>query len=597
MTIIGLLARVASVAILVAGVAACGGGGHTVPSTGTVSPAGSARGSASFTITVPAAASASSVRRKQYISSATASVRIDVKASGSEVAGFPVTVAVTPGSPNCTAGSGGTTCTLSVNVLAGSYTASVTALDANGNAISTAVAVPFTIAPGTVTTVPLVLDGIIATIGITPTASSAPTFVSGSATAGFGLIGQGSRSFTISAVDTNGNTIVGAGAPTFTIVQSGPITLTLGQPTTNAPNTFTLTPPAAWFAGSDTVTVNASYADGTSCASTGGACSASVHVAMRELLLINNHVSGTSLTLIPDGDAAPIAQITTGVVSPSPVWGSPTGDIVSGNSPGYLGNLLSTLTLFAFPYQSGPYAVLTTSAVVGNSIPWTAQFDPFGNLLVTDYFGNTIRAFAPPFSTPPSAPSTPFATITGLHSPGSFEIDRTGTLFVGNSATQTVTEYAPKTFAGPVVAPIAPPFVTGPNFCCMNLASSPAGELAITSTSEPTVWIYSPPYTGAPVATIAVGATNSGVHFTADDTLFISTPTGGLVVAPPYNGTPVVFTPATPTNACTIDDADAIICIETNNTVLDVFPPPYATTPAVRVTSGINGSGPAVVIP
>jgi hypothetical protein len=598
MTIAGRFLIGATGLLLAAALAGCGGGGHAVPAAGSaVVPAANGRGSASFTITVPSATSTATLRRAAYISSSTTAVRIDVESGGSEVAGFPVTVPVTPGSPNCTTTVNGTTCAITVSVLPGTYTATVTALDVHGNPISTAVAVPVDVAPGTVTNVPLTLNGVVATLNVTPTVSGgAPTYVSGSAAAGFGLIGQGPRSFTIAAADANGNTIVGAGAPTFSVTQSGPIALQIVQPTTNAPNTFTLAAPYAWVAGNDQVTVNVAYPDGASCASSGGICSVPLNVSMRELLLFVNNVTGTSLTLIPDGDTTPIGTITTGIVSSSPAWGSPTGDIVAGNAPGYLGTTLGNSTIYAFPYQSAPYAIVTTSTNSTNAIVWTAQFDPSGNLVVTDYFGNTIRAFAPPFSTPASLPSTPFATITGLSEPGAFSIGPQGNLFVGNSGTQTVTEYAAKTFAGPIVPPIAPPFTTGPYFCCITTAESPAGKLAVTSGLEPTVWLYDPPYTGAPSATLAIGTTNNGVFFAADGTLFVATATGGLIYAPPYTGAPQIFTPSSPPQQCTLDAAATILC-SISNTVMGYYPRPYGAAPTQTITTGINRTSTPVVVP
>jgi hypothetical protein len=577
--------------------AACGGGGsHSLPAlpSTSVAPASTAQGSASFSITIPAATTAASVRRAQYISSSTTSVRIDVRQAGAEVSGFPVTLGVTAGSPNCTTLSGSTTCTLSINVLPGSYTASVTSLDVNGNAISTAVAVPLTIATGTVTNVPLTLNGVLAALAVIPTASSAPTFVSGSASAGYALIGQGPRSFTITAADANGHTIIGPGTPSFSVTASGPVALTVVQPTTSAPNAFTLTPPSVWTSGSDQLTVNVTYADRTSCSATGGTCSATTSVAMRELLLVNQNTLGNAIGLYPEGDTAPMATITQGVSGPSPVWWSPNGDIVSGNDAGTY-----NVTAYAFPYQSAPYATITTSTNPTNGIIWTAEVDPSGNLLVTDFFGSAIRVYSPPFTTPASLPSTPTTTITnGLGSPGSFVIDRQGNVFAGNGnggAGNTVTEYAAKSFAK--IATITPPFTMPTGFCCVSEAVAPnTNVLAVSSGQEPTLWLYAPPYTGAPIATIATGSGSSS-SFDASGNLFVQSGTGDFIYAPPYTGTPVTFAPSTPVSGCNIDDSGTIFCMQPSGGEMDIFPKPYSSTPSVRVTTGMHSTGAPQIIP
>ena len=441
------------------------------------------------------------------------------------------------------------------------------------------------------TNIPLTLNGVVAALAVTPTSTGAPAFVSGSATTGYALIGQGPRSFTISATDTNGNTIVGAGAPTFTITSSGPVPMTLVQPVSSSPNTFTLAAPQAWAAGSDQVTVTASYADGTPCSSVGGTCSTTVSVAMRELLLFND---SSSLALVAAGDSAPLTTISQGVNSPSPVWWSPNGDIISGNDGAAI-----NVTAYAYPYQSAPYATITTSTTYLNSIVWTAEVDPSGNLLVTDFFGSTIRVYAPPFVTPASLPSTPTTTITdGLGSPGGFVIDRQGNVFVGNGnggAGNTVTEYAAKTFAK--IATITPPFTQPTGFCCVTEAVAPGSNiLAITSTQEPTVWLYAPPYSGAPIATIATGS-GSSITFDASGDLFAQTGTGLKIYAPPYTGAPTVFAPSTPFSSCSVDDAGTLFCIQPSGTEMDIYPKPYGSSPSARVTSGIHSGGAPLIIP
>lgn len=178
----------------------CGGGGSSALPASPNAPTQTApkRGAAAFTITVPNATAAAGIKRPAYISSNTMSVSI-VETDGTS-APLPAVVAnLTPGSPNCTASTGGTSCSIVVPANAGSDTFVVSAFDAlnaGGNKLSTGTLVA-TINAGTAnTTVPLTLGGIVASLTVTLADPFAP-------------VGGTGTTLSLQAKDASGATIVG----------------------------------------------------------------------------------------------------------------------------------------------------------------------------------------------------------------------------------------------------------------------------------------------------------------------------------------------------------------------------------------------------
>ncbi len=191
--------------ILVSG---CGGGGGLAAPIAPTPSAAPAGGPAQVTIriTVPAATHRGAASRgPRYISLDTESAAIAVNG------GAPVVVDLSSTSPNCTPGSAGSrVCTSSVNAPIGPDTFSETlyeSTNATGPALSTG-STSATIVAGTANVVPLVLDGIIASLSLV-LANAKP--VEGTPTQ-IGL--------TVNFNDASGAAIIGA-APFLT-----PITLT-----------------------------------------------------------------------------------------------------------------------------------------------------------------------------------------------------------------------------------------------------------------------------------------------------------------------------------------------------------------------------------
>ncbi len=267
-------------------VSGCAGSGNAVParSVSIASPAPSSGGRATATlkITIPKATTAAShSRAPKYVSPATTQAVVDIRQGGVSIGNpYPQTVPLSLTAAGCSSTLAGTQCDLSLALAPGSYTIYFTAEDGAGTALSQAIGVPFTVTAGQANTIPLTLGGVPTSIDMVV---GQRQDADGSTASGFELWGafkaDGTtlfpRTFTVLAADPDGNFIVGPGAPTIALTSS---TLTVGAPSTTAPNVWTLTP-RAYSAGNLMVTATA-----TAAASAGGATvtqNVSMHYAAR----------------------------------------------------------------------------------------------------------------------------------------------------------------------------------------------------------------------------------------------------------------------------------------------------------------------------
>ncbi|MHB8177129.1 MAG: hypothetical protein ACYDA5_01030 [Vulcanimicrobiaceae bacterium] len=213
---------IAGAVVLAFALAACGQHGQGITPSGPV-PAAHGMGIASFIIKVPKAATTSSTNpNPNYISAATQSVTITVSGVST-----PTTVNLTPSSPNCSSSSGTLTCTASVPAPIGSDTFTLTMFDKTngaGNQLSTGT-VTATINAGTTNNVPVILNGVVASVAVS-LANPAPA-VGVSATI----------PLTVTAMDADGDTIVGPGnyTPTITLSTSDSTNAALSSTTVSAP--------------------------------------------------------------------------------------------------------------------------------------------------------------------------------------------------------------------------------------------------------------------------------------------------------------------------------------------------------------------------
>jgi hypothetical protein len=227
------------VVLLAAVLSACsGGGGRAVPAPSTSASGGStALTTANIEITVPRAASANAhARTPAYLSSSTQSVTINVtpNLSTTPLPGFPMTANLTSTSSGCSSTQSGTLCVVPLTLAPGTYDATLSTFDgtnATGNKLSAAQDVPFTVVLNQTNTIPLVLGGTPASMQIV-----AGTGVTVASLSVYTLAANSTGTLDVYGVDADGNTIIGAGAPTVTATTSSVTQIAITQPTATSPN-------------------------------------------------------------------------------------------------------------------------------------------------------------------------------------------------------------------------------------------------------------------------------------------------------------------------------------------------------------------------
>lgn len=296
---------------------------------------------------------------------------------------------LTAGSPGCTpATSAPVSCTIQIALDAGSYSANLTTYDAQGgNVLSQAVGYPFKIARGRANSIPIVLDGVPASVQVVPEADS--IYLGGNQTSGFQLAGVVPQTIDVFGVDAGGNVILGAGAPTVSLASgSSPIVITPGGKT--HPNRFVVSR-TSFSSSPVTLTATATIAAGST------AATASPTLQCVPLLYLYQ-----SSTMYQRG----------GVGQYVPWSNASIGTLVTGLS----GN-----------------ASLNTSVQQNQLL----ALDASGNLYVLDAPNNQIVVYAP-------GASEPSRSITsGVSMPNAIALDSLGNLYVANAGLEDVAVYPP----------------------------------------------------------------------------------------------------------------------------------------------------------
>lgn len=564
------LASGAVLALLLGG---CGGGGNsaTVPAVAPPVQPNAKSGIVKFTVVVPAKSSA---KKPAYISPATQSLTVSLLPSGSVYA-LTASFGLTPSSTGCTSTVASTQCVLQLTAPAGAYTAAISTFDgpvvngsATGNELSTAQAIAVTVVANQTATVPLTLSGIPAQIQ--------PTYL-------------GSGKFLVAAVDADGNYIIGAGSPTFTVAQSGGVAaVTITQPTTASPEAFSIAGSAL---GAETLTITAAYPAGetNACAQTGAVCTTSFSVSYAQVLWVLNYDDSNVLGFtVPLSSSSQSAAYNYAAYYPYTALAiDKTGDMFFGDYYDTVGPVAEVTA----PYTAAP-------ATLFSAAPYSLTVAPNGDLFEADYTSGNILAYASPYT------GTPTATIAGgaNEAPYFMTTDSNNDLFVSNYSNGTVTEYAPP------YTSVTATITVGSDPTAIYF--DPSGNLWVQNYSSSNVMEFKPPFSNAstPVATISTGIKDpwGPGTFDANGNLYVPNYEGGAgslgsitEYSPPFSNSsaPVatINTSDYPYGGCFIDGAGNLYAVNYEGGADDEgsiqeFTPPFSSssTAAVTVSTGLS---------
>jgi hypothetical protein len=217
----------------------CGGGGHGSTMPGLPAATGGSAGAPvsapggssqiSMRITIPAASPQSAKRSPQYLPSNVASMTVAISQGSTSLGSH--NVALTAGAPGCSAAPP-VTCTATFQVPLGNDTFELTSFDASSTAISHALVTKAIVAG--VNSLPVTLNGIVKSIAIVP---GQPDFSIYEGATSKGL----TQTASITALDADGNTIVGVFDLPLTITADGTLFAIAGgsATVTTSSDTFT----------------------------------------------------------------------------------------------------------------------------------------------------------------------------------------------------------------------------------------------------------------------------------------------------------------------------------------------------------------------
>ena len=564
-----------TLALCAALLAGCGGGARSsLPAAaGSVGPMQSAKGQATFRIAVPRQATTGKTRAPRYVSPATTQLLVSLEQGDAEVPGYPVTVALSPTAAGCTSTLATTYCQLTLALTPGDYTALLTAEDVSGTPHSSAQGIPFTVTAETNNVIAIVLSGIPHALQI---AAGARAMHESGAFA-FTLYGPAAQPVIVTALDADGNTIVGPGSPTYSaslVTGSG---WSATAPASTSPNTIAINPPGT-NGSSATFSITATYSD-TTCSQTGAVCTAEFTVKNDlQSLFVANQTGNAVAEYAPPYTGAATATITS--VS------APYGMVLD-----KLGNLFvlnagsNTVTEYAPPYTGAAATTIT----IGVAAPRGLTLDGYGDLFVAnaydgeDIYGNTVTEIVPPYTSVP----TVTMSVSQLENQAlqTVVLDASGDLFVTSQS--SVMEFAPPYTGGPTLISNG---VNGP----VALLLDGAGDLFVANYGNNTTEEFAPPYTGAPTTTItsargmnnpyALALDGAGNLFVAN----VSGGTGGTVTeyAAPYTGTPMttISSGVNGPYALTLDGAGNLFVGNASGHTVTEYAPPYTAAPTATIT-------------
>ena len=572
----------ASLAAILAG---CGGGGASriaTPSAGAVT-------TASIVIKIPAAATSASAaaRHVQYVSATSRSATLSLAPAQGCVNCTPASsygVALAGQGSPCVTTPQGRTCTLPLNLVAGTYVGSIVLYNgfiaqgaASGSPISEKTSFPITVALGQPNATAIVLDGVPVSLTTAVTTSSTlfvgSKVVSGQPVTVYRLLGGGSSGqFTITAKDADGNVLVGGGAPTFSANATG------GFTASTSGNTVTVTAPATNTKQSGTLTFNAVS---PACTDPTAKCTTSVQVAFDQVLGIVDPGAG-KVYVWPIGATQASATITTGVVNPTSVAFASNGTLFVANNAN---NPNSTVTAYAPPYTGAPLTTISS----GISNPGSLAVDAQDDLIVLNAGTGKITVYPPPYTT-----TTP-VTLDFAPGFGALALDANQNLWAVSWSNSLARFAAPYTSGPP--DRLIKTSTGAPLNAAHGLALDSTGRLYVANTFNNSVIRFDPPYNNqVPDATISSTAnqplTQPGCVFVGPgDSVFAGSQNGLDTYT--SNGTPIAHIPAPVCQSAEGMAMDQDATVWVGGPGLNAaygFPPPYDGSNKMLLSPAFSGS-------
>ena len=547
----------------------CGGGtGGSAPAVPKLPSGGQQPQTVSVVINIPKATVSSSKTRPNYISPATQSLTLIVK-RGATVA-LSETANLTPTSSGCASTLASTQCTLTLSLDPGSYTASLSTYDGTngtGNVLSAGQNVPFTVVAGTNNAIPLTLSGVPASFIVTPQNN----VTSGSYAQGFTIAGMQAQTFLVNTLDADGNTIVGAGAPTLAVAMTSGSGWTIANPTATLPNTFAITP-ATTQNSAATLQITASFSDST-CSLSNAVCTVTFNVKndLPTLFVAACSTSGCGggsdavLVYAPPYTGTP-TTITSSIDGPEQLALDGSQDLYVANTSG------GTIYAYSLPYGS-PFAGIG-GAVRG------VQVMPNGTMLVTTALAGpsqTIFEYSSIFAATTNilalSPSATNQAVAVLDANGNAWLQESTDALSellppqgdGGATTTTVPSTTIEAF---VVSPAGNVYVAGTTLVALGAAGSTLTGYTLTSGHAYGV-TYDP-------SGDAIAATTSGVLIVSPSASLLTTITSGVSIATPTQSAGQII-------AC--DDGYDIFVANTGAQTVTIYEPPYTST-AVTIPTG-----------
>ncbi|MBV8491581.1 MAG: hypothetical protein JO199_13725 [Candidatus Eremiobacteraeota bacterium] len=363
------------------------------------------------------------------------------------------TVGLTPSSTGCTSSVTNTICEVTIALKpcptpANCYTATIATYDAvscggsnctippSANELSAAQSVAFNVKAGQTSALPLSLSGIPASIVVAP--YTVFTLVDDNAVLGtphLQLVGLGQHLIGVQALDADGNVIVGAGSPTYSLAKTGG---TLGVTIARAAsNVFSVTPPSTYSAASASLKVTASFSGQPTngCTQPGASCTASLTATMVPMLVAADTTGGYGhgrINMFALGDATELAVVTQGIDDPVALAIDGSGNLYVGNGAGE--------SVVEYPAGSTTASSKSFTLKPGGQNVTSLAVDSSNDLFVAS-FSTPVAANSAINEFNASGTNVFGATVTGVNGPVALAEDANKTLYVGNSGNKSVTEY------------------------------------------------------------------------------------------------------------------------------------------------------------